>query len=741
MVAVEISRNPVDKKMMGIENTNKNKYLVVQELKLAKLLAGNDEKIRAKALKNLKYWFETRSKTMPFTNDDFQRIWKGLFYCMWMSDKPLVQEDCADKISKLVHALTLESSLLFFRAGLTILSNEWIGIDQLRIDKFLMLVRRLLREMLIVLKNNKLNTKNIQQFGDVLSNTLLHVKTSPPLGLFMHFVEIFMEELAKVTGGKIHSECVIEFLRPFIRNMASSADGRNIGHLRKFIFTYLIRQSRLGLEYQEKYEAWRQEGFPGSIDSMQKIKLAEDEKMSSHEKDNPKVQKEKILDPRAGRVDVEIPQIKFNAKHLAAALLEYRFDKSSTAKSRKLITTLADQFTKLGNGVYPLGIKKVESAKKGDSGMNIQRKEGKKNKEERLPLVESTPKTIVREQKNKSKINNSSPNDDRIGGNDIRKANDRIKKSNIRTLKRLRKEDLQDYNPECAFERNSGTWFVFDVESSNVLMHPVDGPIKTREITIRLPNTPEKGENITKNSSPKMPKKTPKHNSFVFEDFSKTETSNAFMHPIDGPIKTPRIINRLPLSPEKTTVVTSPKKKGENITKNGSPKKSKKSPELNFSVMEEDSSNSGLVPVKLFESPTKEKELFPKSEWDEPLLEGEYEICIPSKKYKTKMEKLGKKKNQTFHEMINNLQKIKGKSRLSLDPSLVKNPFLTPNSGKKVKINIKLNKSQEIHEHHAQILSSPAIPYDASKKPLKPLLKTGATSTPINPFYNKQLNI
>jgi Nucleolar protein,Nop52. len=26
-----------------------------------------------------------------FTDDDFMRIWKGLFYCMWMADKPLVQ--------------------------------------------------------------------------------------------------------------------------------------------------------------------------------------------------------------------------------------------------------------------------------------------------------------------------------------------------------------------------------------------------------------------------------------------------------------------------------------------------------------------------------------------------------------------------------------------------------------------------------------------------------------------------
>ena len=30
------------------------------------------------------------------------RIWKGLFYCLWMSDKPLVQEELAKNIAELL---------------------------------------------------------------------------------------------------------------------------------------------------------------------------------------------------------------------------------------------------------------------------------------------------------------------------------------------------------------------------------------------------------------------------------------------------------------------------------------------------------------------------------------------------------------------------------------------------------------------------------------------------------------
>lgn len=44
---------------------------------------------------------------------------------------------------------------------------------------------------------------NITKFNDILSDTILNVHAEPPLGLLMHFVDIFMEELAKVNISKI----------------------------------------------------------------------------------------------------------------------------------------------------------------------------------------------------------------------------------------------------------------------------------------------------------------------------------------------------------------------------------------------------------------------------------------------------------------------------------------------------------------------------------------------------------
>jgi ribosomal RNA-processing protein 1 len=67
------------------------------------------------------------------------KLWKGLFYCMWMSDKPLIQEDLAETISELVHSIIdRKTGLKFITVALKTMANHWSGIDTWRMVKFLM---------------------------------------------------------------------------------------------------------------------------------------------------------------------------------------------------------------------------------------------------------------------------------------------------------------------------------------------------------------------------------------------------------------------------------------------------------------------------------------------------------------------------------------------------------------------------------------------------------------------------
>ncbi|XP_029039825.2 ribosomal RNA processing protein 1 homolog isoform X2 [Osmia bicornis bicornis] len=302
--------------------------------------------------------------SISFTKLDFMRLWKGLFYCMWMSDKPLIQEELAESLSKLVHCFNSKDVvLLYTTCALETLGIEWIGIDQYRLDKFSMLARRVIRQTFQMCKNQNWDMEWIKDISEIIENCLINPQVC--IGFNMHLTEVFLEELAKISEGNISEDVVTVLIKPFVTYFIRMDDGRRIGHVMKHIFRYLIFQSDIGMDYMDKFKAWRAAGFPtGSIDVMDKIEVSDEEI-----EDNDEVEEEnpfqnqcninKPLDPRAGRVDVELPQILFNPKKIAELLAQYKFHPSSTARSRRQLRRLINEFEELSQGKMPVGVKEV----------------------------------------------------------------------------------------------------------------------------------------------------------------------------------------------------------------------------------------------------------------------------------------------------------------------------------------------------------------------------------------------
>lgn len=256
---------PIKNKPRGTEvgQTNETQNvtklpIVEQEIKFARSLASNDPTVRNKVLKNLKKWLTLRSKgSFGFTDGDFLRLWKGLWYCMWMSDKPLTQEKLADDLANLVHCFeNSKISVQFFGSFLITMAREWFGIDQWRMDKFMMLVRRVLRQILFKLAADGWSNECIEDFGKCLGCTIYDEQKSP-IGLIMHFNDIYLEEIAKVSEESLESETVHGLIEPCIIFFAKSKDLRLIKHTKRNIFYKLLMQSELGQKYQEKYEIWK----------------------------------------------------------------------------------------------------------------------------------------------------------------------------------------------------------------------------------------------------------------------------------------------------------------------------------------------------------------------------------------------------------------------------------------------------------------------------------------------------
>ncbi|KAF2885464.1 hypothetical protein ILUMI_20744 [Ignelater luminosus] len=561
-------------------NKEKRTLLLAQDLKLIRGLSGNDRKVRERILKNLKKWMEHRSSRIPFTKEDFIRIWKGLFYTMWMSDKPLVQEECAEKIAQLIHFSNAETALLFFKCGLIVLSTEWFGIDQLRLDKFLMFVRRILRQVFEVLKDNCWDDKLVSEFGNILLETVLKPENSTYLGLTMHITEIYLEELAKVSKGKIEKPLVAEFIKPFVKQLTKLSDDRQINHMRKFMFHHLLNQSDEGVEYEAKFQAWREKGFPGgTIDSLEKIEMVEENEDTSDIND---LEDNGPLDPRAGYVDVFLPQLPFDAQQIVQLLLVHKFSEGSTTKARKVITKLVNEFEKLCKGVYPLGIKEIRLPN--DIGYSTKLKKSVNR------LVKFDKKLLADSNKNRKQ----------------------------RKLKRKFDEIQEDINDEIQEDINDN-----DTEVSEDMLQEF---IKKSEGSLTNGNIPRKKKlklkndkihKNLKNTSTKTSNLSTSNPDWSYEESFQRNSGTWFVERLDSDESyRDEALN----SNEK-----SPKKKLNNHKVN---KRKSIKEKIDNSDKIETSSNT---------------KIFPQNKWDLPPEEGEVEIFVPSNKYKNKMKKLAKK--------------------------------------------------------------------------------------------------
>ncbi|EGG04360.1 uncharacterized protein MELLADRAFT_89447 [Melampsora larici-populina 98AG31] len=259
---------------------------------LGKFLASNDKSTRDRAVAALRTFISNSDQTpndlfsiIEFDNEDWNshtsiddarldnlsmsKLYKGLFYCYWMSDKPLIQQQLANELSDLClvyrpnplgsstafnQIQTTKGALRFWKAFWVAIRAEWHGIDRHRIDKYLLLCRRFLGVGLRLLQRVHWNQKAIEEWSEILQETVLNVSDpTNPMSLAYHFCDIFLEELNKTlqpisSSNESESESEIEteslrapinsLLSPFLYALSNSRPG--IAIFQKIIETILI---------------------------------------------------------------------------------------------------------------------------------------------------------------------------------------------------------------------------------------------------------------------------------------------------------------------------------------------------------------------------------------------------------------------------------------------------------------------------------------------------------------------
>ncbi|XP_039958424.1 ribosomal RNA processing protein 1 homolog [Bactrocera tryoni] len=659
----------------------KDVRIIAQEVQIVRSLACNDLNKRNRQIRKLRKWLQIRARSsFPFSEEDFLRIWKGLYYNMWMSDKPLVQEDLAEQLGKLIECFDGEvaTSVNFFGAFMKTMCNEWFGIDQWRIDKFMMLVRRMLRYMFRVLRGAGWTKDSIKLFNEHMQMTVL-AEESPAIGLTMHYLDIFFEELAKVSEGKINAEQVGNFVLPFVTYIAKGRNAKLISHCRSQVLEHLLYQSTLGREYSEKFNAWKLMGFP--TESINDLELVEDDAEENGEGEDGEgaelQSKEKYLDPRAGNVDVFMPELPLNAKYVIDELerLLYK-DEDITTKIRMRLRKLLEVFKTYQGGEFPLGVKSMPRFKADNE------KPLMKEKIEKLENVENELFGV---------------------GRKLKQLNKRKRR---KLLKSLNFTEVDESNFDQTIMKALPKQYLKERKrKSNAFMDNwVEEELGAEDIL------PKKKQKKKKN-------KTEKSNGFT--ELEAEETSN-----IDGIKDNAQDVDKLKIPTQSDKI--------EEVKQQKQPK----SKDLNSAQATTTEQQAEKVDTK----PKKQKDgsaKTAKTEWDTPLAEGEIEYFIPSRKIQLKNANANLVPNPLAKKLQNNVSTpVNAKKETS-----TANNSTPTGSIKRVKIALKHNTAQNPSEYIKQIKSSPNLPYDADKKPGKGLLKPNSMPSPINPFYKKKIGL
>ncbi|GAA6013039.1 hypothetical protein JCM11491_000949 [Sporobolomyces phaffii] len=189
---------------------------------------------------------------------EMAKLWKGIYYCFWMSDKPLVQQALAQTLADLTLVVRpkstkpekngrverVKSTLAFLKGFWVTVCREWVGLDRLRIDKFYMLIRRFIEVGFKVLEREDWDPKAIELYNEVLTSPggPLHVESpKTPHSLTFHLSDIVLDELERVsTQTPSRTVPLVALLRPYMRTLTVAPSSQIFARVIDNVFKPLL---------------------------------------------------------------------------------------------------------------------------------------------------------------------------------------------------------------------------------------------------------------------------------------------------------------------------------------------------------------------------------------------------------------------------------------------------------------------------------------------------------------------
>lgn len=199
-----------------------------RELKFARALSDTEKEVRDASLESLRTWLSENSKSLADTEID--RLWKALFYCVWMADKrPIITATIACIVD-----LTDIVGWNFLHGLFRCLVREWFGIDKHRVDKYYELVNAALvksTQRAVLAKTDKEFLEETAVLLKMIDQTIWSRVPRAGLGVALHVLDVYCDSVmrpvvqraSKLSGNEVHK--VFDSLLEELYKKVGSSEG------------------------------------------------------------------------------------------------------------------------------------------------------------------------------------------------------------------------------------------------------------------------------------------------------------------------------------------------------------------------------------------------------------------------------------------------------------------------------------------------------------------------------------
>lgn len=209
-----------------------------QPINFGKRLAHTDKSVRDRGFKTLKKWL---AKNPNLERLEFMKLWKGLYFGVWMADKRPVQQELAVNIAVLLNDVPRSKQGMWIDTFWDTMQASWEKLDVHRISKYLLFIRIVIAEVFKVMRVAGWPFEEMCSLGNTFTRaTPMHAKegpNAPSVGLILQFTRILWDELRpQLERASTPTKAIMSLLEPFCILSEASAIDALVRHIHEHVF-------------------------------------------------------------------------------------------------------------------------------------------------------------------------------------------------------------------------------------------------------------------------------------------------------------------------------------------------------------------------------------------------------------------------------------------------------------------------------------------------------------------------